>query len=730
MLVPVLLGTLALGAAGHRRARARDELAADHLAARIEAQVVLRLELLDQIANAEDRPFESPRRFEARAREVLSTLPGFQAVNYIDPDGVIRWVYPEGPNRTAKGVDLDQVEPAGPSLRKALASGEPYATPAMELLQGGLGFATYFPIGSDGGALNGVFRFGPLLETVIPEAVADQVTVSLDPPEAPPPTDALLRTIDVLDRQFTLRIAPLETRASSMTPLLLLGFGTFVALLTGALVHQLGVDRQHQMDRARLESERELLSTLVESSSELAAVLDDDGRLAYINPAGRSLLGVGARASADTLRTRLEPFAPLLAPLHGAPPWSGRVQLISATGASVPTQATSFRIPGGERPRLGLVAVDISEVVTLQNQLERATRMEAIGTLAAGVAHDFNNALSVFKTGIELLQDTADMPTEALEDLALMRNAAGSAAHVAAQLLAFSKQKPGRKEPILVDQALSSSARMLSRAVREQVELVWQLGAEDAVVLADLGALQQVLLNLVLNAQEAIEGAGRIVLHTRRPSGRNEVVLEVSDDGCGISRDAIDLVFEPFYTTRPHGNGLGLAMVRRVVENLDGRVELTSEVGVGTTVRLVLPVAATDAVHATTTLPRLPHHRRARVLVVDDEAELRSLLCRALERAGHQVREAADGIEALAAITAAPPDLVIADVGMPRMGGPELALRIRREFPGVGVILMTGHLADELPADNGRIDVVCKPVEASTLLHRIDALLAPPPSSA
>lgn len=811
-MLPVGYGAFQLDRVEREAAEHRWALNADHIADRLEGQLALRLSVLRQLAS-DPAHFSSESGFHNLARGFYQTFPDFQAINYINDRGTIAWVFPKAPNQAAEGVALFEVPVAGTRLREALETHRPTATGPIDLLQGGRGFATYFPI-SSGGAVNGVFRFEPLLSALTPPALAAQVRIDVvSDPKLAPPAESERRSIRVLGQTLLLDICPSTPSKPHPGALMLLALGTFVALVTGLLVHEVIAGRQRleateenrlallesvpdhllrlnrdlelvayhpsptsppvvehdrvdallcpslrdAIERARsarmvvatrselrgrsydvrvspdgqgallhlrdvteqqaLQAERTLLARLVGSSSQLAAVIDARGTIEYINPAGEALLGLQAGAPSDALAQRIDPFEPILSTRSGAS-WSGRVDLHTPDGTPLPCQATSFALDG-PGTRIGLVAVDVSAMVRLERQLERAERMETIGKLAAGVAHDFNNALSVFRTGIQLLLEDEGMPEEAAEDLDLMRSAVESASHVAGQLLAFARPK-ARPDVIQVDGTLAATAKMLGRTMRENVRITWKLAAPGGCIVAPPGALEQVVLNLAMNARNAIAGSGNIVIASWMTRGGSapRIKIQLCDDGCGIPKELQSKIFDPFFTTREAGHGLGLAMVRRVVEELGGVIHLESEPGVGTEVTLDFPGAWANTATLDLVMDEAEMDRR-RILLADDEPRLRGLLRRALERAGHEVEEAADGLEAMEKIEHRPPDVVVTDIGMPRMSGAELAIWVQREHPEIAVLLMSGHPGSEPPDIGGRVEVVAKPVDANTLLARI-----------
>ncbi len=327
--------------------------------------------------------------------------------------------------------------------------------------------------------------------------------------------------------------------------------------------------------RQRLAAERDRLARLAESSAELAAVLTLDGRFEYLNPSGRRMLGVE--------NGPLPRFEAWVAGPTAA--WSGRHHLPGPGGIEIPVYLTSFPLDTPEGPRRGLIALDLRETVELERQITAKHKFEAVGTLAAGVAHDFHNALAVLKCSLQLIETHPDVPKDAAPDLQAMRSALEQATRLSRQLLGFAR--PRAVAPFLLDEALEASKALLSQTAGRDATLRWSLGAERARLLGDPGALQQALLNLVQNARDA--GGAEIVISTSLAGPR--AIIEVRDDGAGIPESDRVRVFDPFFTTKSagHGTGLGLTMVRRVVHDLGGDVDLSSAPGGGTTVRLRLP---------------------------------------------------------------------------------------------------------------------------------------------
>jgi len=295
------------------------------------------------------------------------------------------------------------------------------------------------------------------------------------------------------------------------------------------------------------------------------------------------------------------------------------------------------------------------------------------------------------------------------------------------QLLSFSRQVVLDESNLDLRSLVAELTAMLERLVPDNVSLVLEVDETPAVVYADAGRLGQVIVNLVVNAIDAIHGDGEIVI---RVAVRGQtVVLEVRDTGAGIDDATKELLFEPFFTTKPHGTGLGLATAHGAVQQVGGKIEVTSSVGVGTTFTITLPrVDAAPDDREDAVAFREPIGTPAggeAVLVVDDSELLRDLVRSILSRAGFVVRVAKDGRDALDVIRASGvPDVVVADVEMPNIGGIELAGRLEKLYPDVRILLMSGYSADAASSELQGTHFLQKPFTPAELSRRVRALLA------
>ena len=368
------------------------------------------------------------------------------------------------------------------------------------------------------------------------------------------------------------------------------------------------------------------------------------------------------------------------------------------------------REPGGSVIGLAGVAEDVTERRALESQLLQSRKLESIGELAAGVAHDFNNWITVIQMTTELLERALPPGASAAGPLVQeIRHAGDRAAGITRQLLAFSRQQQVQPRVLDLNAVVLENETMLRRLCGDDVALLVVRGAIGAVR-ADPVALSQVLLNLTVNAREAMPKGGTITVETRedsaeamqhRTAGRwmhgPAVCLVVADDGEGMAPEVLARIFEPFFTTRGRGrgSGLGLSVVHGIVEQCGGEVLVDSQPGAGTTFTLAFPRSSEPVV-----VPKPASGSTAggteSILVVEDDAPVRRTTVRALRLAGYEVREAANADDALALFErgAAPCRLLLVDIVLPEVSGPELARRLGARYPDMRVLFTSGHVDD------------------------------------
>lgn len=373
---------------------------------------------------------------------------------------------------------------------------------------------------------------------------------------------------------------------------------------------------------------------------------------------------------------------------------------------------------GGERTTRIVYMLDVSAQKALEEQFVQSQKMQAVGQLAGGIAHDFNNLLTAIIGFCDLLLTRHGPEDDSFPDVMQIKQNANRAANLVRQLLAFSRRQTLRPKVIDIRDTLNDLSTLLRRLIGANIRLELQHAPDLGLVRVDPSQFDQVIINLVVNARDAMAEGGRIAISTRNLSRRelrrypamqlppgDYVMIEVADNGHGIPRDVLPKIFEPFFTTKEvgAGTGLGLSTVYGIVKQTGGSITVDSEAGQGTTFRIALPrhVAGTTADPVAEPAER-PESATASsghetVLIVEDEDAVRNFSVRALRRQGYQVLEAATGEEALEIIEsgAVRIDALISDVVMPTMDGPSLARRAQQLLPGLKVILISGYAEEQ-----------------------------------
>ncbi len=386
---------------------------------------------------------------------------------------------------------------------------------------------------------------------------------------------------------------------------------------------------------------------------------------------------------------------------------------------------------GGRVAKILLGSIDLTETRRVEAQLRQAQKTEALGQLTGGIAHDFNNLLAAVIGSLELLRPKLESELAGrLLDIAV--RAAGRGSQLTRQLLAFARKQHLTPRPVAVAAMLSGLNEMLRRTLGGMVQVDMVLAEDLWPALADSTQLEQMVLNLVINARDAMPEGGRVeivasnaTLDSHDPGPGEYVRLTVTDAGHGMSPEVLQKAFDPFFTTKPvgKGSGLGLSQVYGVAKQFGGTVRIDSRMGVGTTVEVLLPRALDVPIETISGAEPAVAVAGTKLLVLDDEADVLEVTVATLSAAGYEVSPASNGTEALAEIAGAAFDAVLLDYALPGMSGAEVARRARALRPGLPIVFVTGY-PDALPADGPEdVEVVAKPFSREELLAGIGRVL-------
>jgi PAS domain S-box-containing protein len=500
---------------------------------------------------------------------------------------------------------------------------------------------------------------------------------------------------------------------------------------------------------ATLQERQNWFGLLLEHASDLIFTLDTEWRIGTASPSLPRFLGWPP----DQMRGR-----PLAEFLHPDDAEAVLAAFDAIAGGADPGEPVAFRLlhvdgtwrsveAFADRPRnwtgpdrVVVTARDLGPRERLERELGEARRMEVLGRFAGGVAHDFDHLLTAIQGYTSLLLRDLRPGEPQYEGLEEIRQSSERAAKLTRQILAFGRHHSAESEALDPNRLVSNLARLLPPLIGDDVSLVTVLAPNIGMVRADPGHLEQVVMNLVLNARDAMPDGGRLTIGTSNdeitdydPRASPElppgyyVTISVRDTGKGIDPEILPSIFEPFFTTKENGRalGLGLATVYGIVKQCEGHVDVESTPGRGTTVRVYLPVARGESPVAgfATHLAR----RDGIILLVEDEEPVRRFARAALEEQGYRVLEAGHGWEALMRLSEfdGSVNLVIADVMMPEMGGSELARRLAVERPEIPILFLSGYSDDELTlrGSGPPSAFVQKPFTPGTLVERVEEMI-------
>lgn len=517
----------------------------------------------------------------------------------------------------------------------------------------------------------------------------------------------------------------------------------------GATGVAVDVSRRH-----RAEHSNQQLLTAIEQAAEAVVVTDPKGRVVYVNPAyvrtshfSKPVVEGQPWANFE-IATDEDFLSGLEALLAFGRQWSGRIRSRRANGTRFDEEATLSPIRGEQGELLGCVAVkrDITQQIRWEEQLRQSQKMEAVGQLAGGIAHDFNNLLQVIRGNLELLshQILGEYAQHLVDDIA---HASSRASKLVAQLLAFSRKDSVEFMTLRPDRVIFAMLDMLRRLLGEDIQIEWVAGPAVPHIRANVPQLEQVVVNLCVNARDAMPRGGRLKLALNGTSFEslagtvgvnlepsrvvaNYAVLTVQDEGEGMPDEVRQRIFEPFFTTKGvgKGTGLGLATVYAIMERHGGFIDVSSELGRGTAFHLYFPgVEPQDAPSGAFKASRTIEGRDRLILVAEDDPQVRNLTARFLTRVGFRVVTAMDGLEAEALVRRHELELsaVVLDAIMPHLRGPDVYLRLRQRGCRLPCLIVTGYdfqSLDPLPELDNAL-VLQKPFDGTKLFDRLAQLL-------
>ncbi len=505
-------------------------------------------------------------------------------------------------------------------------------------------------------------------------------------------------------------------------------------------------------DRRQAEAEREKLLLAIEQVGETVVITDPHGIIQYVNPAFTRITGYTRREAIGNSSRILKSgkhdahfYRRLWETITSGEIFQARMINKRKDGTLYTDDVTISPVFDTQKKIVAFVAVkrDVTAQLALEEQFHQAQKMESVGRLAGGVAHDFNNMLGIILGHTELAMEHIPHLSPLKSDLDEIQKAAQRSADLTRQLLAFARKQTASPKVINLNDTIAQMIKMLRRLIGEDIDLTWISGAGLWPVKIDPAQTHQLLANLCVNARDAINGVGHVTIETRNVTldetycGRHTdipfgeyVMMAVTDNGCGMDENTRENLFEPFFTTKEvgQGTGLGLSTVYGIVKQNDGYIEVTSELGEGATFNIYLPKTEEDLEGKQISVAETMVEGSETVLVVEDEPSILRLTESVLERLGYTVITTHSPLKAIDLITRyeRPIDLLITDVVMPGMNGQELMARIEELVPNVKVLFISGYTADAM-AHRGflanDIHFLQKPFSNKTLAEKVRTVL-------
>ncbi len=475
--------------------------------------------------------------------------------------------------------------------------------------------------------------------------------------------------------------------------------------------------------RRQAEAERQLLFEAICQSDESIVITDESGNIVFVNPAFERLTGFSKEEVIGQNPRILQSgqhdnafYEDMWETILSGQTWHGELVNRKKDGTLFIEKASISPVFDSDNRIVNFIAVkhDITEQRSLEDQLRHAQKMESVGRLAGGVAHDYNNMLQVILGSLQLLLSRDDLGDDVVYHLEQIQKAASHSSEITKQLLAFSRKQTISPRVLDINRLLTEEiVNMLERLLGEDIDISLIAEADPALIKVDPNQLHQIVTNLAINARDAMPDGGKLTIETanvafdeeycKRHLGArvgNYVMLSVSDNGVGIGSDILPHIFEPFFTTKGkwHGTGLGLPSVYGIVKHNDGYINVYSEPGMGSTFKVYFPqyVDREEQVSVDASQDCVHDYLALRVLLVEDNDMVRDLTGSLLEVMGHEVLQAATPKAALEICREQEGriDLLLTDLIMPQMSGPQLSAKIKQLFPDIKVLYMSGYTAN------------------------------------
>jgi PAS domain S-box-containing protein len=756
----------------------------EQLQLQLQSCIAPRVNLVNLTASNWQSVADIEANWETSVRTSFSMLPGVQALNFVDSSKIISFVYPASDNAPALGADLSQ-HPY-PDVRSALdlaeQSNDMYRTGPIELLQSGLGFAIYKsirgPSGEALGFVNGVFRIAELIETCFSgRNLRGQLVYQISEQDGPeiysvssgtdPQSWQLSNSYDVLiaNRPWTLTVAPAPQQLQQLD-----SFSANLWLYTGWLLIALlsVLIRAWLTNQARLKESRARYQLLVENQSDLIIKLDAQGCYRYVSPSfcrfvdrdeeeliGENFLNVvdeRDRHAAENLFAAMTLERPQINFTQRVR-YQDELRWISwAASLVIDADAhTNWVVAVGR---------DITRQMAMETQIAHSDKMRAVGELAGGISHDFNNLLQVILANIELLI-VAPARGDKESRLENIRQAVNNGIELTNRLSTLSRQDTGITEVFDLFALVNQSLSLIERSLPETIELLSRSSGQTAMIEGNQSQLERVLLNLCFNARDAIEADGRIEINCSLEALDAEfcqqhenlepglfACIEVCDDGKGMDSAVQARIFEPFFSTKSKGkgSGLGLANCYSIVSQLKGIILVKSRPGEGSRFRVYIPLSeqgasqltisgdtenveadkADSIPEAVSSTEKQDHSDISTVLIVDDNEDLLNTIQSFLEFEDYQVLRAVDGEQAVQTIQTDSEqiDFVIMDLMMPIMDGKTAADNMRKIKPQLPILFISGYVGDSEMLEALQREVLLrKPFTRIELMGAINRLL-------